>query len=144
MAGAAALYSPEVLALATGLAAIPLDDAMPYRGHARSAACGSALELGLALDPAERIARVGVKAHACAIGQAAAAVFAQGAQGCRGADVASALAGLEAWLSGAASVPEWPNLQAIAAARDYPGRHGAMLLPWRAALDALSSTPSAR
>ena len=30
-----------------------------------------------------------------------------------------------------------PELEAIAAARDFPGRHGAILLPWRAALDAL-------
>ncbi|MFM2302072.1 MAG: hypothetical protein RLZZ84_1808 [Pseudomonadota bacterium] len=144
MAGAAALYSPDVLALAAGLAAIPLDDALPYRGSARSPACGSTLDLGLALDPAGRIARVGVRAHACAVGQAAAGVFAHGAHGRCAADMAAMLAAFEAWLAGAAAQPEWPRLAAIAAARDYPGRHGAMLLPWRAALDALSTAPTAR
>jgi len=44
---------------------------------------------------------------------------------------------MAAWLGGAGQMPDWPGLAAIAAARDYPARHGAILLPWRAALDAL-------
>jgi len=36
-------------------------------------------------------------------------------------------------------LPDWPGLDAIEAARAFPGRHGAMLLPWQAALAALSS-----
>ncbi|MEN9683511.1 MAG: hypothetical protein RLZZ427_1262 [Pseudomonadota bacterium] len=144
MTGAAALYSPAVLALATGLAAIPLDDGLPLRGSARSPACGSTIELGLALDAAGRIARIGVKAHSCAIGQAAAAVFAGGAQGLRTADLIDALGALEAWLAGTGAQPAWPGLDALAAAHGYPGRHGALLLPWRAALDALASAGLAR
>lgn len=139
MASAAALYSPEVLALATNLAALPLDDALTLRGSARSLACGSSLEVGLATDPAGRIVRVGLKAHSCAIGQAAAAIFAQGAAGRSRADLSATLAALEAWLGGTGPQPVWPGLAAIAAARDFPGRHGAMLLPWRAALAALPS-----
>jgi hypothetical protein len=49
-----------------------------------------------------------------------------------------ALAGIEAWLSTAdAPLPDWPGLSAIAAARSYPARHGAILLPWKAAMAAL-------
>lgn len=139
MASAAALYSPEVLALATSLAVLPLDEALPLRGSARSPACGSSLEVGLALDPAGRIARVGIRAHSCAVGQAAAAIFAQGAAGCTRADLLGTLAALEAWLGDDGEMPQWPGLGAIAAARDFPGRHGAMLLAWRAALVALPS-----
>lgn len=139
MASAAALYSPEVLALATSLAALPLDDGLPLRGTARSPACGSTLEVGLALDQAGRIARIGLKAHSCAVGQAAAAIFAAAAAGRTRTDLTEALAGLEAWLGGDGPQPHWPGLSAIAAARDFPGRHGAMLLPWRAALAALPS-----
>jgi hypothetical protein len=36
-------------------------------------------------------------------------------------------------------LPDWPDIQQIEPARDYPGRHGAIALPWKAALDALSN-----
>lgn len=137
MATTAALYTPEVLALATSLAEFALDDDLELRGATRSPACGSTLELGLALGGDERIARIGLKAHACAIGQAAAAIFAKAAPGRTRADLAASLSELEAWLAGGAPMPSWPGLETIAAARSYPARHGAMLLAWRAALDAL-------
>jgi hypothetical protein len=35
-------------------------------------------------------------------------------------------------------MPDWPGLAAIAPAREFPGRHGAIMLPWTAARDALS------
>lgn len=85
------------------------------------------------------VTAIGLSAHACAIGQAAAAIFASHASGRSKAEIANSLRDLEAWLSGAAALPAWPMLDQIAAARDFPGRHGAMLLPWKAALDALSS-----
>ncbi|WP_374528684.1 iron-sulfur cluster assembly scaffold protein [Novosphingobium sp.] len=140
MASTAALYTPQVLALATGLAALPLTDDLPLRGSARSPACGSTLELGFGLDQAGRIGRVGVKAHACAIGQAAAAIFAGGCAGQEREGIAATLGALEAWLAGQGGQPDWPGLDAIAAAQGFPGRHGAMLLPWKAALEALPTT----
>ena len=77
------LYTPDVLALATSLAAWPMNAAMPLQATARSRACGSAVTLGLVLDEAGKIARLGMRVHACAIGQAAAAIFAGGAHGTR-------------------------------------------------------------
>jgi NifU-like protein involved in Fe-S cluster formation len=139
VASAAALYTPEVLSLATGLAAFPLDPGMSLRGAARSPACGSTLELGLALDAGGRIEAIGVKAHACAIGQAAAAIFARGATGQTRTDIARALAAIEGWLRDGTELPAWPGLAAIERARDYPARHGAIMLAWKAALDALPS-----
>ncbi|MEQ1495457.1 MAG: iron-sulfur cluster assembly scaffold protein [Novosphingobium sp.] len=138
MSAAAKLYSPEVLALATSLAAFPLIEAFPLHGSARAPLCGSTLELGLRLDPQGRISALGLKVHACAIGQASAALFARSANGkCRG-DLVGALSALEAWLtSSEVSPPAWPGLDAIAAAHAYPARHGAILLPWKAALVAL-------
>ena len=134
---AATLYTPEVLGLATGLAALPLDEGLPLRGSARSARCGSTLTVGLAVDAAGRIVRVGVSASACAIGQAAAALFAGGALGRDLAQIGAARGEIEAWLYGGA-LPAWPGLGAIAAAAGYPGRHGAILLAWRAAEAALA------
>lgn len=142
MATTAALYTPEVLGLATGLSGYPLDDALPLRSNARSPSCGSTLEVGLALAEA-KIARVGLRAHACAIGQAAAAIFAAAAVGRSRAEIAAAEREIAAWLTGGPD-PSWPGLAVIAAATAYPGRHGAVLLPWRAALSALPSTADPR
>lgn len=137
MASAAKLYTPEILALATSLAAHPFDDAMPLIGRARSQSCGSTLAISLRLDDAGRIAALGLRPQACAIGQASAAVFAAAAPGQSRADIATSEAALAAWLAGAGAMPLWPGLAVLAPAREYPARHGAILLPWRAALDAL-------
>lgn len=136
---AAALYTAETLALATSLARWPLDPALPLTGTARSPTCGSTIAIGLACDANGHIERVGIRAHACAIGQAAAAVFAKSAAGRDRAAVAVARDGLAAWLTGEVPLPDWPGLAAIAPARDFPARHGAILLPWTAALAALPS-----
>ena len=141
MASSAALYTPEVLALATSLANFPLHDGLPLRGEARSASCGSRLTLGLACDAAGTITAVGVSASACAVGQAAAAIFVGAAIGQNAGAIAAARVEMAAWLAGDAPIPGWPGLAAIAAARAYPARHGAIMLAWNAATMALSSRP---
>jgi NifU-like protein involved in Fe-S cluster formation len=138
MSSAAALYNAEVLGLAVSLANFPLSDDLPLRASARAPLCGSSIELALELGPTGTIARIGLKAHACAIGQAAAALFAAAAPGQNRAGIAAALGEIETWLADvAAPLPGWPGLPAIAAARGYPARHGAILLSWKAALVAL-------
>jgi NifU-like protein involved in Fe-S cluster formation len=132
------LYSPALLALATGLARFPLTDDLPLRAKARSRSCGSVIALGLALGEDGRIARIGMQVSACAIGQASAALLAQGAAGHRAAAIETAAAGHEAWLKGEGALPDWPGIEALAPALGHPGRHGALLLPWTAARAALS------
>ena len=141
--GGSRLYTPEILALAVSLAQNPLGPGLPLRGSARSRTCGSELELGLALDGDGRIADLGMTVKACAIGQAAAALFASGARGSSARDIDSALEGLVAWLEGKGAVPPWPGLGALEQARDYPARHGAILLPWKAAQAALGKAKTA-
>ncbi len=144
MANATGLYTREILALATRLSEWPPDPALPFQGKARSATCGSAITVDVATDREGRIERIGLGAQACAIGQASAAVFAAAAPGRDAADVAGAADSIRAWLKEGGALPDWPGLAAIAAARDYPSRHGAVLLAWEAALDALSSGSNAR
>lgn len=144
MSATARLYTPEVLALATRLAQHPHDPALPGQGQARSTSCGSTLALSLATDAAGRITTVGVRAQACAIGQASAAIFAAAASGRNRADIATALAAIESWLATGGDLPDWPGLETIAAAQAHPARHGAVLLPWRAAIDALSQVAPPR
>lgn len=132
------LYTPQVLALATALADYPLNSAHPLQGNARSAVCGSAIEMSLERDEEGLITSLGMKVHACAIGQAAAALFAQSAPGKARQDIAGAADQIEDWLrDGATAQPDWPGIEVLGAARDYPGRHGAILLPWKAALATL-------
>jgi NifU-like protein involved in Fe-S cluster formation len=141
-AAPAKLYSPELLALATGLAAYPFDPALPLSAEARSRTCGSSITLGLELDDNDCIDRIGMQVSACAIGQASAMLLASHATGSAAADIAAASDALEVWLTGEGELPDWPGLAAIAPARAHPGRHGALLLPWKAACLALSSAAS--
>lgn len=138
------LYSPALLGLATGLAAFPLAGDLPLKAEARSRSCGSVIALGLALDEGGRIARIGMQVSACAIGQASAALLAQGSVGHRAEAIEAVATGLEAWLTGEGTLPQWPGIDALVPARDHPGRHGALLLPWTAARTALSQGPSTR
>ncbi len=138
--GRPTLYTSEVLALATELSHWPDDPALSFRGTARSAACGSTLSLGLAADGLGRITGLGIRAQACAIGQASAALFAKAAIGRDAENLQTALEDFRRWLKQGESLPGWPGLEAIAAARDYPARHGAVTLAWEAALEALSSS----
>ena len=131
-----ALYSPQMLALAVELAAVPYDAAAPYVGEARSRSCGSVLRLSTSGDCRD----LGLSVQACAVGQASAGIFARHCEGKTSTDLASTLAEIEAWLAGPADIPDWPDFDLVEPARDFPGRHGAILLPWRAALDALSKT----
>ena len=140
---AARLYTPELLALAVDLARWPRLVAAPLHGDSRSPTCGSTLAMDLELDEAGRIERLGMAVRACAVGQASAAIFARAAEGRGAQDVAQALDELESWLTGDGRLPDWPGLTTIEPARAYPARHGAMRLPWKAALAALSSTAPA-
>lgn len=141
---AAILYTPDVLALATSLAQWPWDDTLTAVREERSRSCGSTLKLGLDLDSDGRVARIGIKPHACAVGQAAAAIFAGGALGMDAPGIIRAHDAMDDWLRGERAMPEWPGLSAIAAARDYPARHGAVMLAWRAARQLLSTDDMAR
>lgn len=136
---AAKLYSPALLGLATELAQFPLDDTLDLRAEARSRSCGSVIALGLALDEKGRIAQIGMKVTACAIGQASAALLARGGIGATPSRIDVTTAALGQWLAGEGDLPVWPGLSLIAPALTHPGRHGALLLPWKAACEALSS-----
>ncbi|MDD3799500.1 MAG: iron-sulfur cluster assembly scaffold protein [Novosphingobium sp.] len=144
MSGAARLYTPELLGLAVRLADYPHDPGLPLHGEARSASCGSTLALDLALDAGGRIERLGMKVHACAVGQAAAALFADAAAGRTADDIVRTETAIAIWLAGEGELPDWPGLATIEPARAFPGRHGAIMLPWRAAAQALSKAGTSR
>lgn len=133
------LYTPEVLRLATSLSGYPWDESQLLKGHARSKSCGSTIDLSLSTDDQGVIRNIGIRSQACAIGQAAAAIFANAAAGQNSSDIRRAGEAIEAWLSGTGPMPDWPGLDVIAEAREYPARHGAIMLAWKAARDVLPS-----
>ncbi|MFB0611419.1 iron-sulfur cluster assembly scaffold protein [Aurantiacibacter poecillastricola] len=137
------LYTPDMLAAAVELANYPRLGGEVRSGSARSPACGSTLEMDLLLAEDGRIGQIGMAVRACAVGQAAAAIFARHAPGRDGHAIAAAHDTMVAWLAGEGDAPDWPDLALITPAKDYPGRHGAMLLPWKAAKAALSSADAA-
>lgn len=137
------LYTPDLLAAAVELANYPPIANAPLHGNARSTTCGSTLALDTMVDGDQRIAKVGLLVRACAVGQAAAAVFARHAAGHSTEQIHAAHGALTAWLEGNSNPPDWPDIALIEPARAFRGRHGAMLLPWTAAMAALSSrTPT--
>jgi NifU-like protein involved in Fe-S cluster formation len=139
----ARLYTPELLALTVELAGWPPMENLPLHGEARSATCGSTLRIDLELDETGRICTLGMRVRACAVGQAAAAIFARHAKGHDAAAIAAAHDRIEGWLEGEAPIADWPDLVLLEAAREFPGRHGAILLSWKAANAALSTGPAA-
>ena len=138
---APALYSTELLALAIELADYPFDAAAPAIGHARSRSCGSVIDLSSSGGSLEDL---GLRVSACAVGQASAAIFARESSGMDAAAVAAMVENLGEWLQGQAPSSILPRLELLEPARPHLGRHEAILLPWRVALDALSKTEAAR
>jgi NifU-like protein involved in Fe-S cluster formation len=138
------LYTPQILGLAAGLADYPLNGDFAHRAAARSRTCGSVIELGLDNDPSGAISRVGMKLAACAMGQASAAIMAAGLIGRTAPEITAAHDALKRWLAGEGTLPDWPQIGLLAPALAHKGRHGAIILPWTAALEALCSAQARR
>lgn len=139
----APLYNRDILALAVATADyLPLADAR-HRVSKRAPLCGSAIILDLDTDDAGRVTRVGMHVEACALGQASAALLARHAPGLGLADIRAARGAIAGWFAGAGERPDWPGFDLLAPARDYPARHGAILLPFDAAIAALEDQAAA-
>ncbi len=133
------LYTPQILELATELANFPLERGFTHRAVARSRTCGSVIEVGIDCDKAGLINHIGMQVSACAIGQASAAIMARSLIGRTQAEVVETRARIAAWLAGEGPLPDWPQLDLIAPALPHKGRHGALVLAWTAASEALCS-----
>ncbi len=137
MSSVRGLYTPEILATAMDLTAYPWNETFLLKGGARSRSCGSAIEIGIEIDHQGRISAIGLRPHACAVGQAAASIFAKNVVGLDRNDLRQVRQALALWLAGEGEKPVWPEIDLLDPARAYPARHGAILLAWDAALDAM-------
>ena len=132
------LYSRDILRLACAL--IPDDRIENLNGtaEARSPACGSRILAEVALNAEACITDIAFRASACALGQASAAVVRANAAGHSHASITDIRGSLADCLQNNAAAPAiWPQLALFESARDFPGRHAAILLPYDALLLAI-------
>ena len=134
----APLYTTGILRLASSI---------PHMGHLelahgsselRSPTCGSRAKVEVKLDESGRVLELAQEIEACAFGQASASLMGAQAIGRDRQEATKVLTELTAWLAGERDDPgSWPGLAELAPARTRTGRHGAILLPFRALLAAI-------
>ena len=134
----APLYTTEILRLAASLDPPLRLDQASGRAERRSPTCGSRVRTEIRIDEEGRVTALSQEVHACAFGQAAAAIVQRASIGRSAGDVAEARHAIEQWLAGTSETPgEWDGLEALSPARSRTSRHGAILLPFRALAAAL-------
>ena len=131
------LYTTEILRLAASLDDPQTLEREDGRAELKSPTCGSRVSLAVQLDEHRRVHRISMKVQACAFGQASAALLAKHSRGKTHAQVSDAMLALSHWLAEEHPEPDWPGIVALAPARARRGRHGAILLPFRALLAAI-------
>lgn len=133
----APLYTTDILRLAASLPEPVILERMDGRADLRSPTCGSRVVAAVQMESG-RVKMLSLEVQACAFGQAASAMVAQGAAERDRPAISEALDALSSWLAGESEVlPNWPKMEVLAPARSRTSRHGAILLPLRALLAAM-------
>src|SRR5947209_8773104 len=141
----APLYTTEILRLAASLAEPHELAREDGRAELRSPTCGSRVSLAVQLDDDRRVERLSMDVHACAFGQASAALVERHSRGLAHDEISETMLNLSRWLADEQEEPaEWPSLAILAPARSRRSRHGAILLPFRALLAAIESAQCPR
>ena len=134
------LYTTEILRLAASLHDPHPLEREDGRAELRSPTCGSRISMAVQLDGARRVERLSMQVHACAFGQASAALVNQHGVGRTHDEIAEALVIISRWLAEEHDeAGDWPGIVALEPARTRRSRHGAILLPFRALLAAIES-----
>ncbi len=136
----APLYTTEILRLAASLQGPHELERVDGGADLRSDTCGSRVRIAVQLDSGGIIENISQEVHACAFGQASAALVERHAVGCGRAEVSNALLLLKRWLAQEQEeAGGWPGLAALTPARPRKARHDAILLPFRTLLAAMES-----
>lgn len=131
------LYSLEILRLATSLPHNDTLDAPQGSASCRAPVCGSEMTADVTLDDTNHITGLAIRAKACALGQASAAVLRTNALGLDVAQIRTVSDGLKSALQNGSGNLPWPELEPFRYASDFPARHGAILLPFDTLIAAL-------
>ncbi len=131
------LYTRDILRLAAAIPHLARFDELEDATERRSPTCGSRVRVAVTMD-GDRVASLRQAVEACAFGQASAALMGAEARGRNADEFRAAIDGIAAWLGGDdEAVAAWPGLAVLDPARSRTGRHGAILLPFRALLAAI-------
>jgi len=135
-----AMYPNELLKLAAELPDAPRLNAPSATARKLSRLCGSTLELDVAIENG-RLAALGYDVQACALGQAALSVLANDGIGADEREILAARDALRAMLGDNAAAPagRFHRLCVLEGAREYPARHGSVMLAFDAAADAFAA-----
>ncbi len=134
------LYTTEILRLAASLGEPCELEREDGRAEVRSPTCGSRVAIAVQLDEDRRVKRLSMQVHACAFGQASAALLERHSYGRSHEEVSDAMLELSRWLANEHDDPRaWPGIAALEPARPRKARHGAILLPFRALLAAMDA-----
>lgn len=138
------LYSARILALASDIPHLGTLPAPTGTERRRAPHCGSWVEVSLVTDGG-RITDFAQDVHACALGQAAAAVLGKAVIGLDRATLARGHAELEAMLTQNGPAPSAPfeEFEVLRPARGFPNRHGSILLATGATLAAFDQALAA-
>ena len=132
------LYTTEILRLAASLSEPRELHRKDGTAELRSPTCGSRVWTSVQAGADGRLEALSQQVHACAFGQASAAILEQRAVGRTGGEVQEAMTAISEWLDGSPEEPQWPGIAALAPARSRRSRHAAILLPFRSLAAALS------
>lgn len=134
---ASALYSRDILRLASLLVSGDRLENPDGTAESRSPVCGSRIQADVALAADGTIEAIALRANACALGQASAAILRANAVGAKLATIEAIRNGVADGLKSGAAMPDhWSELALLTPAKDYPSRHAAILLPYDALLAA--------
>ena len=139
------LYSAKVLALAANM---PRSGRLARAGGSAekvSKLCGSRIIVDVVMD-GDRVADFAQDVHACALGQAAAAVLGANVIGASEAEIDAARDALYAMLKTGGPAPEgrFSDLAMLAPVKDYPPRHASTMLAFEAATEAVRKARAAQ
>ena len=132
------LYTRDILRLAASIPYLARFDEVDGP-ELRSPTCGARMRVAVDVDADGQVTAMAQAVEACAFGQAAAALVGAEAIGRDASEVRAGLVAAERWLGGDEREP-WPGFSALEPARHRQGRHGAILLPFRALLAAIDAT----
>lgn len=129
-------YTRDILRLAADVPGRTGFAELGETSELRSRSCGSRVAVVVELDDAGWVVALRQAVEACAFGQAAAAVMAANAEGVDAAGAAAMVRQIEDWLAGGEGPAMLAPLEPV---RALPGRHEAVLLPFRALAAAIGN-----
>ena len=130
-------YTRDILRLAADIPHQHDFNSMADGVERRSRTCGSRVRVAVTVGAEGRVSELRQAVEACAYGQAAAALMGARAIGQSRAAAEADVEMLQLWLKGGDVPTDWPELAALEPALQRTSRHEAILLPFRALIEAI-------